>query len=281
MTPGKFTNIPAAAYHESDALSHSKLEVFRRRAALYKKHYIDKSIKRGEESDALKIGRALHSFVLEGVDVYRREFAVAPKCDRRTKEGKAIYADFAAQSAGKTIIGDDDMECVAEMANAIAGNPIAASLLTGGESEVTWRANLSALPVLAQCRTDKFHAAHELSNGRPCVVDLKTVESLDGFRDFERNFWSLGYHRAAGFYMPVIQDCGVTIADWFFVVVEKSEPFGCTVYKPTGRAVSIGCEENIRDILRLAACYKTNSWPSAPSGVQEIDLPSWYEGTAA
>lgn len=284
MSPlGKTIGEPIANYHATDAISHSKLEVFRRRPALYKKRFIDKTVDR-EETAALVVGNALHCAVLEPGQ-YAHRYAIRPDgIDRRTKDGKAQWEAFCAAHTGKTILDSDDAKVIENMAGAIAGNPTAAALLTGGEAEVTWRARANTLPHPMQCRTDYFNdAGCELSEGRPYVADVKSVETLDGeeFRNFSRAFVNFGYHRQCGFYLPLLQDCGVTCWDWFFVVVEKQEPFGCVVYRPTERAITEGIDETLTDLGNLAKAYASNTWPNMPDGVQDIDLPDWYKRRAA
>jgi hypothetical protein len=279
---GKIIGEADTSYHGTDAVSHSKLEVYRRRPALYKKQFLDKTVE-APASSAFTVGRAAHCLVFEA-DTYATRFTVRPQgIDRRTKDGKAAWEQFVAANAGKEILDSDEAHLVQAMRDAVFANPTAALLLAGGESEVTWRAAGPAGMTL-QCRTDRFNAAGcELTGGRPYVVDLKTVETLDAgeFRSFERSFWSLGYHRQAGFYLPLLQDCGVLCWDWFFVVVEKQEPFGCVVYRPTEDAVSCGIDETVRDLTALAQSMTTGVFPNLPAGVQEISLPSWYSKNAA
>jgi hypothetical protein len=280
---GKTLGEPIATYHGAEAISHTKLEVFRRRPALYKKRFIDRTVER-EETAALVVGSALHCAVLEP-GAYAHRYAIRPDgIDRRTKDGKAQWEAFCQAHAGKTILDGDDAKLVENMASAIAGNPSAALLLSGGEAEVTWRARASKLPHPLQCRTDYFNRnGCELSEGRPYVADVKSVETLDGeeFRNFSRAFVNFGYHRQCGFYLPLLQDCDVTCWDFFFIVVEKCEPFGCVVYRPTEDAVSRGMDETVTDLGRLADCYARNDWPNLPTGVESIDLPVWYKGKEA
>jgi exodeoxyribonuclease VIII len=132
-----------------------------------------------------------------------------------------------------------------------------------------------------QARTDWFNGNGCALCPRPYVVDLKTVESLDdgAFRNFEKAFVNLGYHRQAGFYLPLLYDCGIACTDFFFVAVEKCEPYGVAVYKVSNAALQRGQEETLRDLTRLKGCIESNRWPNMPEDVQEIDLPTWYKET--
>ena len=57
-------------------------------------------------------------------------------------------------------------------------------------------------------------------------MDIKTVESLDSdaFRNFERAAFSYGYHRQAGFYLPLINELhSRSVSRMYYVAVEKVE----------------------------------------------------------
>ena len=68
-------------------------------------HYLHATQHNDEENDskALKLGRAIHSLVLEP-DTFLAKYAVAKDFDRRTTEGKKLYAEFVALHEGKEII---------------------------------------------------------------------------------------------------------------------------------------------------------------------------------
>ena len=160
-------------------------------------------------------------------------------------------------------------------------HPLASQLLAAGKPELTWRVQPSGSLSL-QCRTDWFNPAGcELSGGRPYVADLKTVESLDSdaFRNFERACFSFGYHRQAGFYLPLITEItGGPVFDFFFIAVEKAEPYGVAVYRLSDAAIARGQDETITDLVRLQSCIASNVWPNLDPALREIGLPKWYGG---
>lgn len=271
-----------AEYHANPAISHSKLETFRRRPALYFKKYIAKTIIPSESSPAFRLGSAAHCAVLEPKHFASRYVVRPIGVDRRTKEGKEAWAKFEADNAGKTVIDADEMTTVMEMEGAVRQHPLASELLGDGQPEISWR-NDGALKV--QCRTDWFSLAGcPLSNGRPFVADLKTVESLEdgAYGNFERAVFRYGYHRQAGFYLPLITEIlGRSVFDFFFIAVEKVEPYGVAVYRLSDEAVSCGTDESIADLRKLNKCIQSNDWPNIEPTLHHLGLPKWYakEGT--
>ena len=273
------TTEPIEQYHANPAISHSKLECFRRRPALFFKKYVAKSLPQSEESNAFRLGSAVHCAILEE-STFADRYAVKPECDRRTTAGKAAFAEWSALNLGKTFISAEELVQVIAMREAVAAHPIACDLLKTGTPETTWRVpQANALGAL-QCRTDWFNAEGcEVSAGAPYVVDIKTVESLDSdaFRNFERAAFSYGYHRQAGFYLPLINELhSKPVAQMYYVAVEKVEPFGCAVYRLSDEAVARGQDENIEDLIRLKRCYESGVWPNIEPVVHELGLPKWY-----
>jgi len=269
-------------YHANEAISHSKLELFRRRPISYYRRFIAKTVARPEPTEAFRLGSAAHCAVLEPKTFWDR-YALRPEgIDRRTKDGKIAFAAFEAQHAGKTIITQEENNAVCEMVVAARLHPLASELLAAGLPELSWRVQPDVGMDL-QCRTDWFNPAGcELSGGRPYIADLKTVESLDAdaFRNFERACFNFGYHRQAGFYLPLITEIlGSPVFDFFFVAVEKCEPYGVAVYRLSDAATARGHDETITDLIRLQACVKSEQWPNLPNDLREIGLPKWYGGT--
>ena len=268
---------PNATYHANPAVSHSKLETFRRRPALYYKRYILQELHREPASTAFRFGSAAHAMVLEPA-TWGSRYAIKPEgIDRRTKEGKALYAELEAKAAGKVMLDFEESVQVIELTKAVRNHPLAAELLAAGEPELVWR-NEGKLAL--QCRTDWFNPAGcSLSEGRPYVVDLKTVESLDdgAFGHFEKAVFRYGYHRQAGFYLPLITEVlGQPVYDFFFIAAEKVQPFGVAVYRLTDEAVACGQDETMSDLSALYACIQSNVWPNIEATLHHLGLPKWY-----
>lgn len=266
------------AYHANEAVSHSKLEVFRRRPMLYYKRYVAKILAREPASAAFRVGSAAHAVILEPL-TWHEQFAVRPEgIDRRTKQGKEEFAAFEAQHAGKTIIDQDEAAQIAEMAASVASHPLANQLLAHGFAERSFRSFGKSFAI--QCRPDWINLGGcELSGGRPYIADVKTTESLADFDfgSFERTVFRYGYHRQAGFYLPLVSESvAQPVYDFFFIAVEKVEPYGVAVYRMTDEACALGQDETVADLTRLEACIESNQWPNIEPTLRELGVPSWY-----
>lgn len=254
-------------YHAADALSHSKLEVFRKRPALYKRKYVDKAVTEEYDPTKYALGTALHA-AMEGPAAWDKSVAVSEFKNFRTKLARE-WRDGCGNT-GRVILCGEEQDAIEHCMDAIESHPGARMLTWAAQSETTWRFTHPRIPVPLQCRTDLYKPGHP--------VDLKTTASLDvgDFINFERSFWKLGYHRQAAWYKMVLERCGEKVEDFHFIAVETQEPFGVVVYRVSGDAMRIGDEENARDLADLVECYRTGIWPNKPQDVQEISVPDWY-----
>ena len=86
-------------YHSKPGISKTKLWRIIEKSPQWFKYCADNPPE--FNSPALMFGAALHKAVLEP-DGFGDEYIVAPKFDRRTKDGKAAYAAFEMSLAGRT-----------------------------------------------------------------------------------------------------------------------------------------------------------------------------------
>jgi len=108
-------NLTRAEYDQEDALSFTGLKELLKSPA----HYQHFRTAVREETKALIIGAATHSAVLTP-DLFKDAYAMAPECDRRTKEGKAVWeAAQAALKPGQKVLSFDDYQHVMDIADAV------------------------------------------------------------------------------------------------------------------------------------------------------------------
>ena len=90
-------------YNALDAVRRSALWEMRKSPA----HYLYKVTHPEEPTPALLFGVAAHMAVLEP-ERFQAEYIVAPKIDRRTKEGKEAWT--ALMKSGKALLSKDDSD---------------------------------------------------------------------------------------------------------------------------------------------------------------------------
>jgi len=265
--------IDDATYHGMyDHVSASMLKALARSPA-----HMQAMLKEKKDSDALRMGRALHKLVLEGDEAFRDSFGMK-NLSWATKEGKAQQAAFAAR--GLMPVSVDEWEDLEGMRDALLDHPIAGNLLmTRGhvEEAILWTDHKTG--VACRCKPDKF-----LPNER-ILLDVKsTLDASTTY--FERSAFSFGYHIQAAHYEAgaLAYSGGSDNGDlsdnieWLFIAVEKNPPYAVNVFAMSDALLRHGRAERLRLLNLYKECNAKNNWPSYPSEVQEISIPRWARG---
>jgi hypothetical protein len=216
-----------------------------------------------EETKALKIGTAVHAYVLQP-EVAFATYAVAPEVDRRTKDGKAAWETFVAANAGKVVLTEDENALVAGVANSMRSTlatlgvkPVATELMISGE----------------YCGTP-IKAAIDLVGSDGYLYDLKTCEdaSPKGFLSSVRAY---RYNLQAYLYRLLFEQHSQTKVRGFrFIATEKAGDgfYPTAVYELGPELMTYA----ISDFNQAATLYKTcaalDEWPAYPLDVQTIDV---------
>lgn len=220
---------------------------------------------------ALVFGQAFHKLALEP-ESFGTEFAVLPNCDRRTKEGKAIYAAFENSSNGKTVITSDTFNQISEMANAMQGNIYAKRLLEGEhEKPFFWIDDMTGEE--CKCRAD---CLTEL-NGANVIVDIKTAMSADT-ETFMRDAIKYGYDFQAAMYSEGVS--ANTKKQWLFVfiVIEKEPPYAINILQADNLVIRRG-KDVFRELIGIYHdCRMSGEWYGYLGKfnmINNLSLPAW------
>lgn len=205
------------------------------------------------DSPALLFGRAAHKYILEKDDFFN-EFAVAPVCDRRTKEGKELYNAFVEASEGKEVISADDFAKIAEMDAAVDAVPLARQLLTGNcEQSFFWTD--SDTNEVCKCRPDVLTEF----KGEKYITDYKTTDSCaDGH--FERTVKKYGYKLQAGMYCEGLYNNEFEEYGFAFVAQEKTAPYAVRVYICEPEFILEGKDQFKSALGTYKFCKENNNW---------------------
>ncbi len=265
-------NMPAHEYHSHPALSCSILESFRRTPA----HARYEMLHPKAPTEAMEFGTAMHKAILEP-DAFADAYAVAPKCDRRTKEGKATWVAFQAENKAKEIISDDDMAAIQAMQAAVAECQTLNGLLRSpGKNEVScfWKDAETGL----DCRL-RLDALRKYV-GWTIVLDLKTCESAGpGEWEFPKSVMKYGYHRRAAFYLDALNTISPGHRRYFFGAIESEPPYCCAVYELAPEWLDAGRAQYREAMRRFAKCLETNIWPGYPDELEVLEAPKWLRNS--
>lgn len=187
-----------------------------------------------EKTPALVMGSLFHTLVLEE-DQFNNRYAVLPDLDRRTKEGKLLYAEFEAASGGKDLIKE------AELATAMRMRDSAAPLMYEGvrpdrtnamnevsysgilEVEYKWKGEDERIELPFKIRCDMVVMLKEDEKNIIEIRDIKSLASLsdnDVIGSAKSHLWSM----QCAFYRDVVYKHDVLNSRFVYVATEKEAP---------------------------------------------------------
>lgn len=257
-------------YHAREEISKSDLDLFAK-SPYHLKHKAQFVL---EPSANLLLGSAFHKLSLEPQD-FNKEFAIAPNCDRRTKQGREDYEDFIANLGDKTVLSPEIYATAQSMAEALKAHEIYPALFKNGLAEMSYFSQIEGVKV--KCRPDF------LNEDLGLVIDLKstTDASESGFAKTMANF---NYHIQAAFYLDILQSLGINATRFIFVAVEKSAPYLIGFYELDAQSLELGRSEYLKLLQKYKFYQERGFYPSyesideltgAVSFLKQISLPRY------
>lgn len=221
-----------------------------------------------EDTPALLFGRSAHKYMLEKSDFFN-EFAVAPNCDRRTKDGKAEWQLFQESNTDKDIITIDDFDKIEEMHKALYETPFVAKLLQGVK-ELSFFTTDDDTGLTIKCRPDCITEV----DGNYILIDYKTCNDAEDMK-FYRDSIKFGYDLQMAYYMDILQK--VTGKEFQVVIIaqEKTAPYEVNVFELTEDYLENG-RDLYKELLNVyKECLETDNWYGyMKNGISVLGQPS-------
>lgn len=233
-------------------------------------------------TQALTFGAMVHKLLLEP-DGFDAEFAVLPECDRRTKDGKAIYEAFMQSLEGKDvdIVSADDYELALDMVQAAKEAPFVERLLDGvHEQAFVWVDDLTG----ETCKS-RLDCLSEI-NGKPMIVEYKTTTDAST-DEFMRNAIRMGYDFQAAMQIEAVkhgsnicrnEDGSLQDPVFVFIAQEKKAPFAVNVMSADKAFIEHG-QQVYRELLGIYHDCKVNDnwygYQGKFEAINNLALPAW------
>ena len=255
-------------YHELPSTSHGSLECFRNSKRTYRAAYIDRTLKR-VQTRAMLLGSVVHAMTLEPTECMK-QYAIAPKCDKRTTIGKDIFAEFMESLGDREIVPQDVWEEAELITNAILTSKPAIELLDSGglrERPMHWECPVTGM----KCRSKPDFRIPWL------IVDLKTTQDAtpQGFANAAAKF---GYARQAAWYRWGYELCAGGPCRFIFIAVSTNEPYEVGLYELSDWDLERARRQNVKDLAELSRCYAEDDWEGEHErGIVKLQLPKWVE----
>jgi len=262
LEPQKVLGLPDPTYRAFKAVSKSGLDWMDVSPAHYKHVIIDGNAP--DPTPSMIIGSAFDSLLLTP-DQFEKDFAVAPNIRRGTK----AWDEFEAQAGAKRVIKSEDFERLQEMRDSVMSNPLARSLISAGEPQVSYKWQDPTTGILCKSRADFVRSDN-------IMLDVKTTgEGGARISDFGKTAFNFRYHVQAAFYSD-----GAALVDKYpdafvFLVIEREPPYLCAAFHIDQDLIALGRKEYEKNLDLYARCHAENNWPGYPTEIQKLSLPAW------
>jgi len=220
------------------------------------------------DSSTLRLGRAVHTAVLEP-ERYAAEYAVATmRRDARTAEYKA----FLAAHPGACVLSPDEDREARETAAAVHEHPEAHRLLTDGVAE-------RVIVFDGPCGPIKVRPDYVRLSRPAALVDLKTTRSIKP-RRFMSQAWDLEYMVQLALYREAVLRATGHVLPVYIVAVEARDEHDCGVFLCPSEWLEAGGDLVRQRLDRLAECRASGVWPGQVPEVVPMEAPRWAEFAA-
>ena len=208
-------------------------------------------------SPALLEGRVQHTVFLEHHKFFD-EFAIEPAVDKRTKAGKAEYAEWLEDLGDKTACKQDLYDICMERREVVS--EFIPKPEHGVELTLCW-----------------------IWNGQPCkgkldwhtgtdIWDFKTCRDASprGFRSAINTF---RYHQQAAYYLAGCKAVGLPTEKFYFLAQEKAHPYPFGVYTLSDEAIAYADAQNEQAMAVGIKCREQDLYlPYNQQGIKEFGL---------
>jgi exodeoxyribonuclease VIII len=268
--PGVYPGMSFEEYTRIDAINFSVLSLFKDTAA----HARFGLLKEDVPTPAQALGHAVHAAVLEPKR-FERQFAVAPKVDRRTTPGKKAWKDFEAANRGKELVTYDQMEICRGILRSVAEHASAREIFRGpGACELTFVWTDAEYGILCKSRLDRVGVL----GGWPIFVDVKTMSDTASLRNMERAIGNYDYAEQAAMYLEggrVLRPLPEGDRRFLWLACETFPPYLVRLFEVESEALEYGYQRFREHLRQYALCKERDEWPGYDGGVETAGLPAW------
>jgi len=273
---GIFGEMPMQEYHATSALNSSKMRNIAEYSCEVAQH--DSTVP-GEETIHQFDGTIVHH-TFETKET-KSKYAIAPDVDRRTKAGKAEYADFVeGLPVGVRPITQVQHDMAHQCLENALSHPESQKFLEHGMFERSYFCELQDVEVKARPDIDMTHIAP--SNNFPCLVDIKTRGKGRAKRDiWNYEYWSSHMYLQCGLQIMAARKLGLEVDNYFYLLVEKVSPFQINVVPVDAETIhwSIRATQKLIDTWKL---WLENGCPKSYGLKQKaITTPEWIKNKYA
>lgn len=260
----QYERLRACAKREPDEVYHANatnyvgshaLATFRDSPRLFANQW--KGLTAKPDHSVFAFGRAFHTMILEGEDVFGERYTVGgpvnPKTGNEYGTDTKAYAEWRAEQA-KDCISTNDYAMLLLMRMGVQRNHALPLGIAAYEPTIehVWRAEIEGVPVQAKI---------DYLDNQATILDLKSCRSI---RAFPEDAAAYGYAHQLAFYGMVLHAClggdPFEFSPWL-VACEKQDPYRAKGFVVPDEVIRQCVAENREALQRMRQCMDADEWP--------------------
>ena len=247
-------------YNQHEGINYSLLKKFAISPAYYQWYL---SQPKTEPSSEMKIGLATHTLSLTP-ELFIQEYAVAPKVDRRTKEGKEVWNDFVAASGGKTVLTEEEFDTARRCTAAWVESSLYKIHVLGKDTLIEKAFFGKHISPSGSVVTKGIPDIFIPDKG--IIIDLKTFGETPTPEKMRYAALRSEYLGQAAYYKKLVEDNGFKFNAFIFAFIEKAEPNSINFLSPLDSTL-IQAQDKLNVLLeRFINCKAADIYPSTDNG---------------
>ncbi len=261
--PGIYANVDIDEYHAEAGISSSGIKLILDCPKRYWHEYMNPKpeAELTKLRDKFKMGRALHTYVLEPLKFQETYHMMSEEVNLVTKAGKEIMAAAKESANGKEILRYSDAKDISDIGDSVLSHPFWQTLQGQQvERSVYWDMQEVRLRARPDLFTDEV------------IIDLKTTDSI---ANFSKSIHTYGYHRQAAMQIDALWLLDGVQRTFAFFVVEKKAPYLTACFVLDEASLGQGRREYKKGVFIYEECLETGIWPGYIEDFQLISLPEW------
>ncbi len=216
------------------------------------------------ETDAMRLGTAVHALTLEPVKFAQDYTVLLDKIDKRTKAGKEAWAELT-ENGRKLVLTREEFDQIKGISEAVKTHPTASKILNFGMAEFEIYTEIEGIG--AKAKLDWYR--------KGIIADLKTTEDASP-SGFAKACAKYGYAMQAAWYLDCANAAGMNAREFIFIAVEKSAPYLVGIYCLDDADLERGRADYQHALAIYRRCLETGNWQGYSTNIETLKpLPTW------
>lgn len=215
------------------------------------KHMFDYFLLDRKDSKAMRVGRAVHSCILEP-ELFEDAYAAY---DGKSRAGKGFKK--AAATSTREVLLKDEYDSILTAADAVARDPVIAPYVSEGSAEVVVFAGERGM----QCKG----RIDWVSISQNAIVDIKTTKNIDA-EPFGRDVRQFGYYLKLAMYRRWFEAATGKRLPVFIIAVENARPYDVALVPMPDADLDVGERQAVTILKRVGESLVSREWPGVANG---------------